>query len=83
MRLLKHTLHRRAQLIPHARKQLQVCPKMQRTKKGPSDESAESSLGREELRIYLTQISRLAGEVMSVNKKNAINCNKTVKVVKF
>jgi len=56
---------------------------MQRTKKGPSDESAESSLGREELRIYLTQISRLAGEVMSVNKKNAINCNKTVKVVKF
>ena len=57
MRLLKRTLHRQAQLIPHARKQLQVCPKMQRTKKGPSDESAESSLGREELRIYLTQIS--------------------------
>jgi len=33
MRLLKRTLHRQAQLIPHARKQLQVCTKMQRTKK--------------------------------------------------
>ena len=43
---------------------------MQRTKKRPSDESAESSLDREELRIYLTKISeRLAGGVMSVNNK--------------
>jgi len=43
---------------------------MQRTKKRPSDESSESSLDREELRIYLTKISeRLAGGVMSVNNK--------------
>jgi hypothetical protein len=47
---------------------------MQRRKKRPSDESAESSLDREELRIYLNQSAwRLAGGVMSVNKKN---CNK-------
>ena len=39
-------------------------------KKRPSDESAESSLGREELRIYLTQSSKkLAEGVVSVNKK--------------
>ena len=44
--------------------------KMQRTKKGPSDESAESSLGREELRIYLTQSPKKVAEgVVSVNKK--------------
>ena len=36
VRLLKRTLHRQAQLIPHARKQLQVCTKMQRKKKGPA-----------------------------------------------
>jgi hypothetical protein len=47
---------------------------MQRRIKRPSDESAESSLDREELRIYFTQSPwRLAGGVMSVNKKN---CNK-------
>ena len=74
MRLLKRTLHRQAQLIPHARKQLQVCPKMQRTKKGPSDESAESSLGREELRIYLTQISeaRWRGYECQQKKRNKL-----------
>ena len=32
----KRTIHRQAQLILHARKQLQVCTKMQRTKKGPA-----------------------------------------------
>jgi hypothetical protein len=52
---------------------------MQRRKKRPSDESAESSLDREELRIYLTQSPwRLAGGVMSVNKKTAIKHNKTL-----
>ncbi len=47
-------------------------------KKRPSDESAESSLGREELRIYLTQSSKkLAEGVVSVNKKNIKKNKKT------
>jgi hypothetical protein len=74
----KRTLHRQGQLIPHARKQLQVCTKMQRTKKGPSDESAESSLGREELRIYLTQSSEACWRRYECQQKTAIKCNKTV-----
>ena len=54
-------------------------PKCSAEKKRPSDESAESSLDREELRIYVTQSSwKLAGGVMSVNKKNVIKRNKTV-----
>ena len=44
------------------------------TKKRPSDDSAESSLGQEELRINLAQSGEILAEaVMSVNKKSAIN----------
>jgi hypothetical protein len=65
----KRALNRKKKLIPHARKQLQVCNKTHQIKR-PSDESAESSLGREELRINLTQSSEnFAGTGLSVNKK--------------
>ena len=51
---------------------------MQRTKKGPSDESAESSLGREELRIYLTKSSEACWRRYECQQKNVIKRNKTV-----